>query len=132
MKKRSKKRSYDPTASEISTTTGSITYKHNDPNQNDIIPNDTNNANNNIEPYYFTATIKNDERPLNKATTAYEIVDYSGGSLQNATVSAIQQQQSANDSDSYGTFRKGPYIIGNEDIGQHVCHRKYEEMATEL
>lgn len=35
-------------------------------------------------------------------------------------------------SDEYGTFRKGPYVI-NGEVG-HVCHRKYSETeeATEL
>lgn len=33
-------------------------------------------------------------------------------------------------SEDYGTFRKGPYVI-NDDVG-HVCHRRYSEEATEL
>lgn len=35
-------------------------------------------------------------------------------------------------SEEYGTFRRGPYVI-NDEIG-HVCHRRYSHMeeATEL
>lgn len=36
-----------------------------------------------------------------------------------------------NEQESYGTFRKGPYIIADNDV-EHVCHRKHHEMATEL
>lgn len=97
VKKRSK-RSYDPTTSELSTVTGSITFKHNDPNQN------------HVEPPFFTASIKNDVRPL----------------------SSLQLYDNEPELDNYGTFRnKGPYIIIDDDV-EHVCHRKYQDMATEL
>lgn len=42
-------------------------------------------------------------------------------------------QNESSTSEGYGTFRKGPYIIPDDNVA-HVCHRKYSEpeISTEL
>lgn len=107
----------------MSTVTGSITFKSNDPKTNE-------NNLQNLEQRFFTATIKNDSRPLSIASTQLNAFD-------NKCCSQDDDNKNNDDDndnkEGYGTFnRKGPYIICHEDNIGHVCHRKYDEMATEL
>lgn len=45
-----------------------------------------------------------------------------------------EELHDSSNSEGYGTFRKGPYIIENDEMVGHVCHRKHNEheISTEL
>lgn len=128
VKKRSK-RSYAPALSDISTTTGSMSYKQQEETSNYK------------EPFYFTTKFINDERPLritslidtldSPNSSNYRNVSSYPGSKRNINPMANLKQDVNEDEDSYGTFRKGPFIIQDDNI-DHVCHRKLSEDATEL
>lgn len=48
-------------------------------------------------------------------------------------VNTFGEQTEGSTSEGYGTFRKGPYVISDDQV-EHVCHRKYSEpeISTEL
>lgn len=135
VKKRSK-RSYAPALSDISTTTETMSYKQQDPNQNTFKE-----VTNYKEPFYFTTKFINDERPLritslintldSPVSSNYRNASSYPSSKSNLNPMANLKQDLSEEEDSYGTFRKGPYIIANGN-SDHVCHRKISEDATEL
>lgn len=144
VKKRSKlAKTYTPASSEVSTATPSGTYNRNDPNQNTL------NAKNgtSVDSYVYSNTLtRKNENPL-RITSLVDTLDRPGSFLNAKQTGAVLYKTSLNplaqskvyeddlqiqdDNEDYGTFRKGPYIIGSTNM-DHVCHRRNSEEATEL
>ncbi|XP_063910924.1 sodium-dependent nutrient amino acid transporter 1 isoform X2 [Zophobas morio] len=126
----------------------------NDQNQNVRISNCSSEY---VEPYYLenerSSVTNGVRRESNKPLRVTSLVDsldppspsftvnirnsYSGGYKTNINPLArthVHDTQESSNSEGYGTFRKGPYVIPETDNITHVCHRRFSqsEDATEL
>lgn len=155
-------KSYMQTASDLSVTPDSSIHHKNDQNQNNIKTSNrsptyaevyyTGNSN-----YNPNSVRGNGDASYNRPLRITSLVDsfeapviqiYGNGSVNNVAqhktslnpLARVSRDSSvfgdvhvdSSNSEGYGTFRKGPYVI-HDDTG-HVCHRKFSqhEEATEL
>lgn len=154
--KRSMKKSHANT-SDLSATTISCSYSPNDQNHNNIRTSGSNSydepyemkrnepmstiirVNGHSNPSISTLRITSLVDSINPSTHTYTTTSttrssYPGNINPLARPVHYEELHDSSNSEGYGTFRKGPYIIENDEMVGHVCHRKHNEheISTEL